>query len=169
MTSTEKFALGAGRGIYRGTIHVGLINNMPDTALRATELQFARLLKEASGTLDVRLQLFSLHQIKRGEQVRSRMEGFYADANALPAAGIDALIVSNAEPNTDTAMNSSWRLMVCAVRNVDRAICTVQRTVLADHQRPQECVPAADEGDGRRWPRRTAGEFGTTIRQKVPK
>ena len=103
--SVEKFALGGGRGIYRGTLHVGLVNNMPDTALRATELQFARLLKEAaslnSGALDVRLHLFSLAQIERGELARSRMEGFYADADTLPMAGIDALIVTGAEPRSE--------------------------------------------------------------------
>jgi homoserine O-succinyltransferase/O-acetyltransferase len=98
MTNTEKFALGGRRGAYRGTLHVGLVNNVPDAALRATELQFARLLKQASGSLDVRLHLFSLRQIERSELARSRMEGFYADAETLPAAGIDALIVSGGEP-----------------------------------------------------------------------
>ncbi|HWY60982.1 MAG TPA: homoserine O-succinyltransferase [Rhizomicrobium sp.] len=90
--------MGAGRSAYRGTIHVGLVNDMPDTALRATELQYARLLKEASGALDVQLRFFSLSQVVRGELARSRMEGFYADADTLPTAGIDALIVTGAEP-----------------------------------------------------------------------
>ena len=105
----EKFALGGGRGVYRGTIHVGLVNNMPDTAMRATELQFARLLKEAAGTLDVRLHLFSLAQIERGELARSRMEeGFYADADSLPMAGIDALIVTGAEPRAEDMRQESY-------------------------------------------------------------
>jgi homoserine O-succinyltransferase len=96
----EKFSLGDARAGYRGTLHVGLVNNMPDTAMRATELQFAQILKEASGALDVRLHLFSFRQIARGELARSRMEGFYADADTLPTAGIDALIVTGAEPTT---------------------------------------------------------------------
>jgi homoserine O-succinyltransferase len=97
----EKFALGAGQRAYRGTLHIGLVNNMPDAALRATELQFARLLKDASGVLDVQLRLFSLPQIERGELALSRMDGFYADADTLPTAGIDALIVTGAEPCAD--------------------------------------------------------------------
>jgi homoserine O-succinyltransferase len=92
--SVENFAFGQGRG----TIHVGLVNNMPDAALRATEIQFARLLKEAAGNRDVRLHLFSLPQIVRSEETRARMEGFYADAAGLPMAGMDALIVTGAEP-----------------------------------------------------------------------
>ncbi len=102
----EKFALGGGHG---GTIHVGLINNMPDTAMRATELQFARLLKDAAGALDVQLHLFSLAAIERGELARSRMEGFYADAASLPMSGIDALIVTGAEPRAaDLRHESFW-------------------------------------------------------------
>jgi len=102
----EKFALGGGHG---GTIHVGLVNNMPDTAMRATELQVARLLKEAAGSLDVQLHLFSLAAIERGEVARSRMEGFYADAETLPMAGIDALIITGAEPRaTDLRDESYW-------------------------------------------------------------
>jgi homoserine O-succinyltransferase len=109
----EKFALGGSRGIYRGTVHVGLVNNMPDAAMRATELQFARLLKDAAGTLDarvldVRLHLFSLAAIERGELARSRMEGFYADADTLPMAGIDALIVTGAEPRADNLRQENY-------------------------------------------------------------
>jgi len=108
MSDIEKFALGGGHGGYRGTIHVGLVNNMPDTAMRATELQFARLLKEAAGALDVQLHLFSLAAIERGELARSRMEGFYADAEALPMAGIDALIITGAEPRAADLKDESY-------------------------------------------------------------
>jgi homoserine O-succinyltransferase len=108
MTDIEKFALGGGRGVYRGTLQVGLVNNMPDTAMRATELQFARLLKDAAGTLDVQLRLFSLSEIERGELARSRMDGFYAGADTLPTAGIDALIVTGAEPRSDDLRVESY-------------------------------------------------------------
>lgn len=99
MSRVEQFLLGGGHN--SSAIQVGLVNNMPDAALRATELQFARLLKEAAGTLDVRLRLFSLRGVPRGEQARARMEGFYDDAGFLQAANIDALIVTGAQPATD--------------------------------------------------------------------
>ena len=69
---------------------------MPDADLRATELQFARLLKDAAGSLDVRLRLFSLGTIARGEEARTRMAGFYDDAGFLQAANVDALVVTGA-------------------------------------------------------------------------
>ena len=96
MSRVEQFLLGSGHS--RACIQVGLVNNMPDGAMRATELQFARLLKEASGALDVRLRLFSMGSIPRSEQMRSRMAGFYDDAAFLQAANLDALIITGAQP-----------------------------------------------------------------------
>lgn len=98
MSRVEQFLLGNGRN--RLAIHVGLLNNMPDAAMRGTELQFARLLKDAAGSLDVRLRLFSMQSIPRGDQARSRMAGFYDDANFIQAANIDALIITGAQPTT---------------------------------------------------------------------
>jgi homoserine O-succinyltransferase len=94
----QPFAFRGPRRRASDTVHIGLVNNMPDAALRATELQFARLLKDASGLVDVQLYFFSFGEIARGEQARARMEGSYADAAAISRAGLDALIVTGAEP-----------------------------------------------------------------------
>ena len=98
MNGSEQFLFGTRGGGSRASVHVGLVNNMPDAAMRATELQFARLLKAASGTLDVRLRLFSLGSMPRGNETRARMAGFYDDAGFLQAAQVDALIVTGAQP-----------------------------------------------------------------------
>lgn len=99
MSRVEQFLLGGHHN--RAAVHVGLVNNMPDAAMRATEIQFARLLKEAAGSLDVRLRLFNLRGIERSEQTRARMDGFYDDAGFLQAAHVDALIVTGAQPASD--------------------------------------------------------------------
>jgi homoserine O-succinyltransferase/O-acetyltransferase len=96
MSRVEQFLLG--RGHSPAAVHVGLLNNMPDAALRATELQFARLLKDASGNLDIRLRLFSLASLERSAETRTRMAGFYDDAAFIQAANIDALIVTSTAP-----------------------------------------------------------------------
>ena len=107
MSGAEQFLLGGGRNPE--AVHVALVNNMPDAAMRATELQFARLLKSAAGPLDVRLRLFSLNTIARSEEARSRMTGFYDDATFLPAANVDALIITGAQPCTaDLRRESCW-------------------------------------------------------------
>ena len=106
MSRVEQFLLGGGHS--RAAIQVGLVNNMPDAAMRATELQFARLLKDAAGALDVRLRLFSLRTIARSEQARSRMDGFYDDAAFLQAASVDALIVTGAESKSGDLRDESY-------------------------------------------------------------
>jgi homoserine O-succinyltransferase len=107
MSRVEQFLLGGGHS--RTTIQVGLLNNMPDSSLRTTELQFARLLKHASGNLDVRLRLFSLRSIPRSAEMRTRMAGFYDDAAFLEAANLDALIVTGFQSEaSDMRFDPYW-------------------------------------------------------------
>jgi len=77
---------------------IGLVNNMPDAALAATESQFHRLIQTAAGDRAVRLKLFSMPQIPRSEAARDAMAARYASTETLPSAGVDALIVTGAEP-----------------------------------------------------------------------
>src|SRR5712691_11252461 len=65
-----------------GTIEVGLLNNMPDAALEATERQFAALLQPAAENVTVRLRLFSLPGIARGERAQRHLDTRYAELEA---------------------------------------------------------------------------------------
>jgi homoserine O-succinyltransferase/O-acetyltransferase len=81
---------------------IGLINNMPDSALQATERQFTQLLQAAAGNNRVHLHCFSLPSVKRSQQARQSMEGRYGDIATLGRLRIDGLIVTGAEPNAAT-------------------------------------------------------------------
>jgi homoserine O-succinyltransferase/O-acetyltransferase len=81
---------------------IGLINNMPDSALQATERQFTQLLQAAAGSSRVHLHCFSLPSVKRSQQARQSMEGRYGDIADLGRLRIDGLIVTGAEPNAAT-------------------------------------------------------------------
>ena len=78
-----------------GEIVVGLVNNMPATAARRTEEQFARLLQGASTGFVVRLHCFSDH---------SRPGGYSQDISSLWSSELDGLIVTGAEPQ-------AWRMV----------------------------------------------------------
>jgi homoserine O-succinyltransferase len=85
--------------VTRPRIDIALVNNMPDAAVQATERQFAGLIAEAArDDFDVQLSLYTLPETPRGEQARAAMQERYAGAEALMAAGTDALIVTGAEP-----------------------------------------------------------------------
>ena len=79
-------------------LDIGLVNNMPDSALRATERQFIALLSAATGDRIVRLHLFSLPGVARGTAARAHIDAAYADMASLKTGRLDALIVTGAEP-----------------------------------------------------------------------
>lgn len=83
----------------RHPITVGLVNNMPDSALEATEAQFTRVLSAASGTLPVRLRFYFLPEVPRGEAGLAHLNGDrYWSIDALWDDPPDALIVTGTEP-----------------------------------------------------------------------
>jgi homoserine O-succinyltransferase len=79
-------------------VNIGLVNNMPDAALRATESQFINLLADAAGGRSVRLHLFTLPEIPRGDAERAHLRAMYTNVRDLGAIGLDALIVTGCEP-----------------------------------------------------------------------
>lgn len=81
-----------------GELTIGLINNMPDSALKATERQFMRLVQAASGETRVNFHYFSLSSVARSKQAREHIDHDYADIADLDRLGIDGLIVTGAEP-----------------------------------------------------------------------
>src|SRR5947209_8676431 len=79
-------------------IVIGLVNNMPDAALGTTERQFRELISAASRNLPVRLRLFSLPDLSRGDAGRSRVSQSYEDISELWGSRLDGLIVTGTEP-----------------------------------------------------------------------
>ncbi len=81
-------------------IRVGLINNMPDAALEATERQFRALLASASDGITVRLSLYALPDVPRTEAGKRHIADSYSNVEDLWDSHLDGLIVTGAEPRT---------------------------------------------------------------------
>ena len=82
----------------RGVV-IGLVNNMPDTALEATEAQFTRLLSAAAGSVPVRLRFYFLPEVPRGPAGLAHVNGDrYWPIDELQREPPDALIVTGTEP-----------------------------------------------------------------------
>jgi homoserine O-succinyltransferase len=79
---------------------IGLINNMPDSALEATERQFTSLLDSACGSMSISLRLYALPGVPRGELGAARIAKSYADVEEMWDAQLDGLIVTGREPLT---------------------------------------------------------------------
>jgi homoserine O-succinyltransferase len=79
---------------------IGLVNNMPDGALKTTERQFRELLVAASANNVVRLKLFSLPESLRSDASRAYIAENYEQFSHLWSSRLDGLIVSGTEPRT---------------------------------------------------------------------
>jgi homoserine O-succinyltransferase len=79
-------------------ITIGLVNNMPDSALIATERQLFELLNAAAGNLPVRLRFYTLPLVPRSEWGQQYMRRFYSNIGDLLDCKLDGLIVTGAEP-----------------------------------------------------------------------
>jgi homoserine O-succinyltransferase len=77
---------------------IGLINNMPDPALKATERQFKKLLHAAAGSRRIRFHCFSLPSVMRSLEAKWYVESEYSEISELRRHKFDGLIVTGAEP-----------------------------------------------------------------------
>ncbi len=89
-------------------ITIGLINNMPDGALDATERQFISLLESASEGLHVRLSFHALANVPRNEFGARYVKNVYSDAENLWGKRLDGLIVTGREPLTPNLMDEPY-------------------------------------------------------------
>jgi len=89
-------------------ITIGLINNMPDAALEATERQFLTLLNSASDGVLVRLSLYALPEVPRNDASQRHVSRFYDSIENLWNSQLDGLIVTGREPRTPNMRNEPY-------------------------------------------------------------
>jgi len=82
-----------GRGLA-----IGLINNMPEAAFKATERQFISLLDLASGDIPIRALLYEMPDIRRPESSGPHIGSMYSSVEMLWDTHLDGLIVTGTEP-----------------------------------------------------------------------
>lgn len=92
----------------RRSLLIGLVNNMPDSALEATEAQFARLLGSASASLSLELRVAYLPEVPRGEEALQFIRGRYWHIEHLMASRPDALIVTGLEPKAASLIDEPY-------------------------------------------------------------
>jgi homoserine O-succinyltransferase len=100
----------------RSPLVVGLVNNMPDGALQATERQFCDLLAEAAGSLLIFVRFFSMPELRRSEAGRAYVSQRYEDIGAMLTDRLDGLIVTGAEPRAaELSDEPYWHTMTKVV------------------------------------------------------
>jgi homoserine O-succinyltransferase/O-acetyltransferase len=82
----------------RRGVRLALVNNMPDTALAATEAQFCGLLDAAAGARPIRVRFTSFPELPRSPAALEHIARSYWPLDELLAEPLDALIVTGTEP-----------------------------------------------------------------------
>src|SRR5580693_10643264 len=97
-TSYHQVGSDEGYGAGMDCVRIAFLNNMPDSALEDTEIQFFELLDAASGEIPVCLTLHSLSGVPRGERGEQHLNGFYFSTDDLLNSRFDAVIMTGTEP-----------------------------------------------------------------------
>jgi len=90
------------------SIHIGLINNMPDAALKATERQFLSLLNAAADGVVVNVSLYALPEVPRSESAKGHIDRFYSGIDNLWDSRLDGLIVTGTEPRAENLRDEPY-------------------------------------------------------------
>ena len=115
-------------------LDIGLINNMPDGALEATERQFLALLDAAADGIVVRLTTYALPDIPRTDRGRRHVESFYSPVSDLRDSHLDGLIVTGAEPRAaDLEDEPYWKSLTRVLEWAERHTCSTILSCLAAH------------------------------------
>ncbi len=77
-------------------LHIGLLNMMPDAALRVTEQQFVRLVGSANQIVQVYVHPFTVPGLERSDATRAYLDAHYESFADLQRDGLDGLIVTGA-------------------------------------------------------------------------
>ena len=117
------------------SIRIGLINNMPDRALKRTERQFRNLLESAAdGLAHVQLSMFALPEIQRSEPASAHIGRFYSPVQKLWDSQLDALIVTGTEPHaSDLTHEHYWETLTKIVDWANHNTCSTIWSCLAAH------------------------------------
>lgn len=115
-------------------IHVGLLNLMPDLALRATDRQFARLVASYGESANIWLHVFGLGVDSRGSAAREHIDNHYETFEEVRSRHIDALIVTGANPMyVDMTREAFWPELVDVFEWADHSVASTLCSCWATH------------------------------------
>ncbi len=115
-------------------LHVGLLNMMPDAALRVTERQFIRLIGNCNQIAQFYVHPFSVPGLRRDDETRSYIQRYYDTFDELREDGLDALIITGANVTDPTLEEEPfWKPLQAVVEWAEERVTSVLCSCLATH------------------------------------
>ena len=121
------------------SLRIGLLNMMPDAAIQATERQFLRLVAAYGAKANIHVYPFSLPAEFRSDVATAHIEAHYATFSALREQGLDALIITGANPiNDDITREAFWPSLLEVIEwgraHVESILCSCLATHAVMHE-----------------------------------
>lgn len=115
-------------------LHIGFLNMMPDAAFLATERQFFRLTTAATNIVQIYIHPIQCDGIVRSPEITEHINTYYRNFSDLQAEGLDALIVTGANPQfTDLTQEPYWAHATEIFQWAEQHVCSVFFSCLASH------------------------------------
>lgn len=114
-------------------LHIGLLNMMPDTALAPTERQFMRLVGACNRIAQFYIHPFTFDVIPREDRAAEYLHRYYEPFDVLAEQGLDALIITGANPQSrDITAEPFWKPLTAVLDwardNVTSTLCACLAT-----------------------------------------
>ena len=115
-------------------LHIAVLNLMPDTALRATDRQFARLVASLGERANLWFHVFSMGVEARGAAAQEHIASHYESLDSIRERPVDALIVTGANPSyVDMTREAFWPGLFEVFSWADRSIHSKLCSCFATH------------------------------------
>lgn len=114
-------------------LHIGLLNMMPDAALRVTEQQFMRLIGNSNQIAQLYVHPFQIPGLRRAGSAKRYVEQYYETFAKMKEEGLDALVITGANPQFPTLdQEPFWeplqQVIAWAFENVTSVLCSCLAT-----------------------------------------
>jgi homoserine O-succinyltransferase/O-acetyltransferase len=126
--------LAGNRGTRSEPLRIALINNMPDSALEDTEVQFYELLDSAAGDIPLSLKLYSLPNLPHSDAGQKHLNNFYFEFDDLLNCRFDGAIMTGTEPRQpDLRDEPYWTALTKALDWAEKSTASTVLSCLAAH------------------------------------
>jgi homoserine O-succinyltransferase len=134
-------------------LHIGILNMMPDASLQATERQFMRLVGDCNQIVQFYVHLFTIPDIKRNQETQQWVDDYYEDFESIKEHGLDALIISGANPVSEHLdQEEFWPMLTEVINWAKENVTSTLCACLATHAVVQYLYDVKREPlDNKKW------------------
>ncbi|MCA9926451.1 MAG: homoserine O-succinyltransferase, partial [Anaerolineales bacterium] len=144
-------------------LHIGLLNMMPDAALRVTEQQYMRLIGNCNQIVQFYVHPFTIPGLTRSADVQNYIDTYYDTFEHLKAEGLDALIITGANvTNPALELEAFWEPLREVLNWASEHLASVLCSCLATHA----IVKLKHDINRKRLPRKQWGVFEHRVRDR---